>query len=310
VNLLRHGRALLALAFLCSLGCAALPPSGPGRALYVDLRKAVELSEDTGGWVIDRIEIESQAGPALRSVCRVDPIERARLESWLDARIAREGGSAKEIYQRHGGDLDAAADALSYERVRALLRYAERHAAEDCPFYLHPESDFGGIEGDADRFVLWLESLGGGAVVIERGKAALGGGGGGRVLGAWGFGSRLTLAVGGELAGNGSFVDTKTGGRTIETTFTAAVPVVLRVSDFARVYDFEFAPIVRIATPGDELPPGLRVATAIGLTASRGSAFMPYLLLWFAYELHPAHGADPMDHSIRVGTRVGVDLDP
>jgi hypothetical protein len=274
------------------------------------LRKAVELSEDTGGWVVDRIEIESQAGPALRSVCRVDPVVRAQLESWLDGRIALEGGSAKELYQRNGGDLDAAEDALSYERVRALLRYAERHAAEDCPFYIEPEPDFSGIEGDADRFVLWLESVGGGAVVFEGGKVALGGGGGGRVFGVWGFGSRLALGIGGEVSGNGAFVESKTGGRTIETTFTAATPIVLRISDFARVLDFEVAPVVRVATPAGELPPGVRVATSLGLTGSRGTAFMPYVLLWIGYEVHPAHGKDPMDQSVRVGTRVGVDLDP
>lgn len=301
---------LSVLASLACLGCAALPPAGPQRALYVDLRKAVDLSEDTGGWVIDRVEIESQAGPALRSVCRVDPVERARLERWLDGQLALGGGSAQALYERSGGDLDAAMDALTYERVRSLLRYGERHAEEDCPFYLHPEPDFAGVEGDADRFVLWLESVGGGAIVLEGGKVALGGGGGGRVFAAHGIGATLTLAIGGELSGNGAFVENSAGARTIETTFTAAVPVVLRVSDIARVYDFELAPVVRLATADDELPPGLRATAGIGLTGSRGAMFMPYVLLWLGYEIHPARGSDPIDHTVHVGTRVGVDLDP
>lgn len=312
----RAGRARLVATgcgvLLASLfaGCSALPPPGPRRALYVDLRKAVELSEDTGGWVADRVELESQASPALRSLCRVEPVERARLSRWLDGQLALEGGSARELYERSGGDLDAAEDALSYERVRALLRYAERHAEEDCPFYLHPEPDFEGVEGDADRFVLWLESVGGGAVVLEDGEAAVGGGGGGRVLVAHGIGSRLTLAVGGELSGNGAFVENNNGARTIETTFMAAAPIILRVTDIARVYDFELSPVMRLATDQDELPPGVRVASGLGLVGSRGSTFMPYVLLWIGYELHPAHGSDPVDHSFHVGTRVGVDLDP
>ncbi|HEX2677254.1 MAG TPA: hypothetical protein VHM19_11455, partial [Polyangiales bacterium] len=231
-------RLHVACALLVLLSaCATLPPSGPERGLYVDLKKAVELSEDTGGWVVDRIEIESQAEPAMRSVCRVDPVARARLESWLDGQIALGGGSARELYDKSGGDYDAASRALGFERVRALLRYADRRSAEECPFWLHYEPDFAGFEGDADRFTLWLESIGGGAAVIEGGKVAIGGGGGGRVLAAWGFGQRLTLALGGELGGSGAFVENKSGARTIDTTFIAATPLILRINDFARVYD-------------------------------------------------------------------------
>ncbi len=303
--------SLVPLVSLVAAGCATLPPPGPARGLYVDLRKSVELSEDTGGWVVDRVEIESQAGTALRSLCRVDPVERQKLASWLDGELALEGGAtAREIYDKHGGDFGAAKEAIHLERVRSLLRYAERHAEEDCPFWLHIEPEFNGIEGDSHRFVLWLESVGGGALVFERGKVALGGGGGGRVFAAYGIGPRATLALGGELSGNGAFVENKTGGRTIETTFTAATPVILRISDLARVYDFEVAPVARVATHESWFPPGMRVATSVGFSASRGSAFMPYVLLWLGYEVHAAHGRNPADHSIRIGTRVGVDLDP
>lgn len=299
----------LALALLLLSACTTLPSQGPARGLYVDLRKAVDLSANTGGWVVDRVEIESQAGQALRSVCRVNAVERARLRAWLNAQIMLAGGSARATYERTG-DLSDASEALTLERVRALLDYSELHADEDCPFWLAPEADFPGVEGDADRLVLWLESMGGGSVVLERSKAAIGGGGGGRILGGYGIGSRLTLAVGTEVGGHGSFVDNGDGARTIETTFTAALPVVLRITDIARIYDFEVAPVMRLDTNTGEFPPGVRVQTSLGFTTARGSVFMPYVALYVGYEVHPAHGADPMDHAFHLGTRVGVDADP
>jgi hypothetical protein len=42
----------------------------------------------------------------------------------------------------------------------------------------------------------------------------------------------------------------------------------------------------------------------------RSSAFMPYLVLWLGYEVHPARSGRPPTHSARIGTRVGVDWDP
>ena len=299
----------LAMAVLLLPACTTLPAQGPARGLYVDLRKSVDLSANTGGWVVDRVEIESQAGEALRSVCRVQAVERERLRTWLNGQLLLEGGSARAIYERTH-DLSDASDALTLERVRALLDYAELHSEEDCPFWLAPEADFPGVEGDAERLVFWLESMGGGSVVLERSKAAIGGGGGGRVLGGYGIGSRLTLAIGAEVGGHGSFVDNGSGARTIETTFTAALPVVLRITDIARIYDFEVAPVMRLDTNTSELPPGVRVQTSLGFTTARGSVFMPYVALYVGYEVHPAHGADPMDHSFHLGTRVGVDADP
>jgi hypothetical protein len=305
---LKH--ACLSALALCALGCTTLPSGGPARALYVDLRKAVDLSEGTGGWVVDRVEIEARAGSALRSVCRVDPVERARLRAWINAQIMLAGGPAREVYERNDDDLSEAQDALTLERVRALLDYAELRASEDCPFWLKPEADFAGVEGDEARFVVWLESIGGGSVVLEDGEVALGGGGGGRLLAGYGLAPRLTLALGGEIGGHGAFVENSSGARTIETTFTAAMPLVLRVSDVVRIYDFEVAPVARLTGTRIESPPGVRTLAGVGFTSSRGSTFMPYLVVYVGYEVHPKDGTNLADHSFHIGTRVGVDADP
>jgi hypothetical protein len=125
-----------------------------------------------------------------------------------------------------------------------------------------------------------------------------------------GIGPQLTLAFGAEVGGSGAFVANDRGSRNIETTFGAAVPVLLRISRLSRVYDFEVAPTVRFDPGVKVLPPGVRGAFALGFSTMRSSAFMPYALLWVAYEYHPSDSKGPADHSIHAGTRVGVDWDP
>jgi hypothetical protein len=298
-----------ALTAALASACATLPDPPVQRALYVDLRKAVELSDDTG-WVVDRVQLEANAEDAMRSACQVAASERDDLDAWISGQLALGGGSAAELYRKHDRDLGAAADALALERTRALLRYAQAHAAEDCPFWLEPDEEFRGVQTDDGRFVLLAETQGFGAVIVESGEAGLGGGGGGRLLLARGFGPRLTLGVGGEVGGTGAFVEDEEGKRGIETTFTAGVPLLLRVSSFARIFDFEAAARFRV-DPGDALPPpGVRVSFGVGISTMRSSAFMPYGLLWLGYEHHPAFRDDPADHSVLVGTRVGVDWGP
>lgn len=315
MKVLRWGRAptrhrlLGALILAGASACATWPADRTERALYVDLAKAVELSNDTG-WVVDRVQLENNAEDALLSVCQVAPDKRARLAAWVDAELARAGGSAERIYRERGRDRAAASDALQLERVRALLRYADEHAATDCPFWLEPEPDFLGVQGDEGRLVVWAETVGYGSLVFERDDAAIGGGGGGRVLFGYGLGPQLTLALGGEIGGAGAFIENERNTRTIETTFSAAVPVVLRMSKLSRVLDLELGPIVRINPDRDLMPPGFRGALALGFTTMRSSSFMPYALLWLGYEYHPPLPGDPEDHSLHIGTRVGVDWDP
>jgi hypothetical protein len=300
-----HGFAAVAFA-----GCATLPADPVEAALYSDLRKGADLAEDSG-WTVDRVEMEAQAEDALHSLCQVEPATRASLDSWLTGQIAFAGGPAEQQFRDNGGDLDAAEDALEHERVRAVLRYAEAHAADDCPFWLGPDPAFRGVQGDADRLVLLGESGAFGSVVFEGSEVALGGGGSGRLLLGHGLGPQLTLAFGGEVGGTGAFVDDSDGdGRSLVTTFMAATPVLLRITRFSRVFDFEAAPVVRVASGQDLLPPGFATSVGVGFATMRSSSWMPYVVFFAGYGYDPPRDGAGASHSARFGTRVGIDLDP
>lgn len=304
----RLQRACLAGLAALLAGCASLPEHPAQRGLYVDLRKAVELSEDTG-WFVDRVQLRANAEAALRSACQVEPAMRDDLEAWLGGQIALAGGPAERLYREHGGDLDAADDALTLERTRALLRYASAHAAEDCPFWLTADPEFEGVQGDAGRFVVLAETLGYGSLVLEDGEAALAGGGGGRLLFGHGLGERFTLALGLEVGGVGTF-QSEDGGSSIEPAFGAGVPVLLRWTQFSRIVDLELAPVARLESVGDLLTPGLRVLVGGGFSTMRASAFMPYGVLSLGYQYHPPDSVGPAEHSVLIATRVGIDWDP
>jgi hypothetical protein len=302
----RVGLLGVVCAWLATTGCATLPSDPVERALYNDLRKAVELSEDSG-WVADRAQIQVNAEATMRSVCQVEPALRDDLEAWLNGQIALAGGPAERIYRESGGDLGAASAALTLEHTRTLLRYGRAHAAEDCPFWLKPSPRFKGIQGDAGRVVLLAETHGFGSYVVNSHVPAFGGGG--RLLVGRGLGQRLTLAVGGEVAGSGAFVSSA-GKGSLDTTLTVAAPLLLRITRFSRIVDVELAPVARFNPGQDSLPPGGRVALGVGLTTMRGTAFMPYGMLYVGYEYHPTTHTSPADHTLQVGTRLSVDWAP
>jgi hypothetical protein len=166
------------------------------------------------------------------------------------------------------------------------------------------------VQSDAERVVVLADTLGYGSLVLESKNSALGGGGGGRLLVGYGFGPEWMLAIGGEVGGSGNFVRNEMGSRSIETTFSAAIPVLLRYARYSRLIDFEVAPAVRFDPDTDILPPGVRTSVAVGFSTMRAATFMPYALLWVAYEYHPADNRSPEDHGFHIGTRVGVDWDP
>lgn len=288
-------------------GCASLPSDPVERALYTDLRKSVELSEDSG-WVVDSAQIRNSAEFVMRSVCQVDPALRDDLEAWLNGQIALAGGPAERIYRATGGNLSAASRSLSLERTRALLRYGRARAADDCPFWLKPDPRFRGTQGDNDRFVVLAETHGFASYLINGHIPALGGGG--RLFLGHGIGSQVTLALGGELGGSGAFVPTSGKSSGLDTTLTVAVPVLARFTHLSRIFDIELAPVARFGGNQNAFPPGGRVELGAGIAGMRGSLFMPYAMLYLGYEYHPpAHGASA-DHTLHVGTRLAVDFAP
>lgn len=292
---------------LAASACAHMPPDGPERALYYDLRKAVELRETAESWFVDRIAVDELAGHAMRSGCRTPEPARDQLRRWLHWRIQEEGGSARSIYERTG-DLGDAQESLSLERVEMLLAHADAHI-DDCPFWIDASEDFSGIQATSDRVPLILESMGGGGVFIRGDTADLGGFGGGRALGGWGFSQRFTLATGLEIGGTGELEQQADGGRSLDAAFTAAVPLLFRFRDFGRYYDIELAATTRFFSARDTLPPGGRISFGLGLSTMRSDLYMPHGLLWVGYEIQPAYNGDLPQHIIMIGTRVGVSVD-
>lgn len=296
-----------------ALGCAHLPDRTPERALYVDVRKAVALRESSE-WVVDRLEIEALAPSVMRSACQVSAGDRERLLRWVDGEIERAGGRAEAQHRaaRARGERPGAgyAEALHLGRVRAVLSYADAHA-DECPFWLEADANFAGVQGDAHRFVILAESAGAGGIIVSGRDVALAGGGRGRLLAGFGVSPRLTLAIGAELGGIGTFRrDPASGDRVIAGVFTAAVPVMLRFFEFSRIVDLELAATARWSTDALRLPPGVRGMVAYGFSTMRVGAFMPTAVLYVSYEYLPPATREAAEHVIQLGTKVGLDWDP
>lgn len=294
----------------CALpfACAALPEARPERGLYVDLRKAVELRENDD-WVVDRLEIEAAAPSVVRGVCQVSPDARERLLLWLDERIAAEGGPSEAAFAREGS-LRAIRELLRLERVRALLVHTDDIARTECPFWLEVDPSFAGVQHDEGRFVVLAESMGGARAVISGGDAELGGGGHGRILPAYGFGPRVTLGVGLEMGAVGVLPEVDGGGRSFAGVFSLGVPAIVRFHRGARVVDLVASVTTRVFDGELLTPPGARFELGYGITTLRVGRVMPYALVWIGYEHQPSHDRLATEHSIWLGTRVGLDWDP
>jgi hypothetical protein len=287
--------------------CATLPDAAVPRALYRDLRTVVDANED-GSWIVDRLRLPAIAEPALRSVCQVEPAARAALKDWLDDQIARAGGSAQRAYAANGRKLSAVSNVLSLERTRALLQYAEASAAQDCPFWLTPDPEFIGHQGDAQRWVVLGETQAFATLTIPTNVPALGGGG--RLFVGHGIGSQWTLALGGDVAASGTLVSGSGMSQGIDATVSLATPVLLRLAKFSSIVDVELAPVVRLDHGRTAFPPGARIELGGGFTTVRDSAFVSYFMLYVGYEFHPHTSTALADHTLQLGTRLALDWAP
>jgi hypothetical protein len=292
---------------IAAAGCGAMPPTPAARSLYVDAEKVVGTGEQLG-WVIDQHEVDEALPEVLPSVCQVPEEDRLSLIRWLEARIEAEGGSAEAVYRANGGDLGEVEDLLELERIHMVLMAAERAAGEHCPFWLETDEDFEGIHGTRG-FTVIAETNGGGGLILRDGQIALGGGGGGRVLPSIGFSETVALGIGVELGGAAAFEETASGSVSVAVQFMGAIPLLLRIRDGLGVIDLEAAPVFRYVDDAVRTP-GFRVAIGYGLSTLRGGGFMPHAILWLGYEFQPPRLDFGAEHSIRLGTRVGIDWNP
>lgn len=305
-----YGLVLGLLSLLLLNGCATppLPDTSPQRALYADLRQVVETRQRTS-WFLDEEQVTAAAPTAMRSTCVLTPEEIAGLDRWLDERIELDGGPARTAFLEGGKSLDELDEVMVVERVQLLLRHAEGRRQE-CPFWLERDEDFKGIHSDEDRFVIWLQSNGGGSLILSEGKLGFGGEGGGQLILAGGFTENFALGFGGELGGRGAVESGSSSGESLSANVTVAAPLVFRFSWLTRVLDVEVA--MTAVSPLDQWQPrpGVRFLVAGGLRASRLGLFMPVVMGMVNYELQPAFGGLPTTHIFRLGTRVGIDYDP
>jgi hypothetical protein len=290
--------------------CATATPVDPlERALYFDVLTLVR-SKARDAWTIDRIAQDEISAGVMESACQVPEASRKGLLAWLEARKSSLetslGGDARAVWLREGRDVDAISDLLELSRVQTAIANADQRAAEDCPFWLDANGEFIGLQGDADRFVIFLESRGQLGLTFRDDAVRLAGGGAGRLLLGGGIGERTTLVAGLELGGGGRFAE---DGR-IQGVLSGALPILLRFGDAGSAFDLEAAAVTYLQG-GEGWPPGFRTAIAYGFITPRiGGAFAPHAMFWLGYEYHPARGRDEPFHIIGVGTRIGVSIDP
>ncbi len=300
----------VALCAAVAAACGTVQPADQQQAaLYDDSRRIVQ-AEDTTQWIVDRIHIESLAPAVMQSSCQVGEQTRQGLIEWLDARVVALGGPAEKAWRERGRDKGEIADLLELERVRGLVAYAHQQAKTDCPFWLEQDPSFGGLQGNAARLTLLLESRGQGNIAISDGDVGLGGGGGGRLLFGYGAELDLTIFSGIELGAAASFAENDAGKRELTASFAGAVPVVARFHDGASIFDIEVALAGRYNDPKDALDLGVRFALAYGLGTPRYGAFKPVGVLWIGYDYFPAQNGLEATHIIGLGTRVGINIDP
>jgi hypothetical protein len=238
----------------------------------------------------------------------VSAADRAAVRAWVDARLAASGGSAADQF-RAGKKLRALSEVIELERTRSLLADVEQHLADDCPFWLTPHADFRGLHSWANRFVVLAESMGGGSISLSDGKARAGAGGAARLFAAQGMSTHLQLALGVEVGGDAVLQKGDNGALEPKGAFRFAVPLLVRWTEIDRVYDVELATVTAL-TDGAFEPWGGRIALAGGVAGLRRLGFMPALQIYAGYELYPEQRDLPLQHVLRLGTRVGIDWDP
>lgn len=312
-------RVALLISFFFAIGCGgALPNTGrpntpSAAALYGDLRKSVAVEERLG-WLLDKHELEQALPQVIVSVCTAPPQARVELETWLASTLERAGGSARNVYEREGRDLDAVEELLRIERTQALLALATSRM-DECPFWLSPRTSFLAQHSTDGRLSLTAESGGGGAIRLQRSASAdsnafglsLEGGGGGRLLLSLGLSDGWLVSTGIELGGRADLLGRDVAG--VRAAVAGGIPLLVRRYVDTSVWDIEVAAIAPEIDSFDALthtPPGVRVSVGYGLSALRSVGLMPHAVLWLGYEWLPAHESRHTSHAIFIGTRAGV----
>jgi len=300
---------LLAALVIVAAGCArTVPPDRSGAALYRDLEREVTVAAATG-WSIDRLEVEEILPDALDSVCRVEPLARQLLHTWLDQQIVDGGGPIEAAWRARGRSLGKVGDLLILHRVRMVLAEADRVAAADCPFWLEVEEPFRGRQISDGRWQLTASGGGKGILIHQGDRWDVSGGGAGRLLLGRNFGARSGLYAGVELGATASFPKDDQGNRgELVIGVDVVAPVVYRHT-LTNVYlEGELGWLGKTREGElDRLDQGLHVGASIGGRGLRTRFFFPGAALGLSWERAFVDGADLT--TVKIGARVGFDID-
>jgi hypothetical protein len=292
------------------VGCSRLPaPRDPGtRPLFRDLERQVTIA-GAAGWGADRLEVEGMLDTALQSACRVDPLARRSLITWVDDRIAATGGPVEAAWRARGKRLGKVEDLLLLTRIRMLLVRADAIAPTDCPFWLEPQHPFRGRQISDGRWELSFSGGGKGIVTRQGGVNDLRFGGAGRLL----FGRVLAggdaIYAGVEVGANAGFPRDDTGERSkLVVGADVVTPVVYRRMGTNAYLELE-AGWLGHANERDwgDLDHGFHVGFAIGARALRTRFVFPGAAIGVSYERLLLAGDDL--RTIKLGARFVLDLD-
>jgi hypothetical protein len=275
-------------------------------ALLFDLQRIVSAVSD-GSWLIDELEQTAIRADVMESVCRAPESVRNQALARLEQEQAR-AGNARQLYERAGRQLTSEVEAaLALGRQLDALRRGVA-AAGTCPFWVHPEPAFRGLQSTRDRWIINFDT--GGTAQLRRTQRqwAIGAGGFGRFLGGYTF-TRVSLLAGVEFGG-GALVEPNEQPTSLVVNYIPALPVIVRLHRDSWNVDFEAASVALFQASNTSLSHGVRGGVSVGVSALRLRGVLPWVGLAVASEYHFANSARPEAWYLRGGLRVGGVWDP
>lgn len=300
-----------AIALFVVAACArTLPPDASTAALYRDLERQVTVA-GAAGWSIDRLELEGLLSDALGSVCRVDPLARRSLATWLDEQIAANGGPLERAYRERGKRMSRVKLLVKLHRVRMLLEEADRSAAHDCPFWVEIQEPFRGRQISDGRWQLTLGGGGKGMLVHGDDRTDFWAGGAGRLLVGKVFDARSALYAGLELGATAAFPKDELGNRgNLVLGLDLVAPLVYRHTLTNAYWELEAGWLGRTNEEDlERIDHGAHVGVSIGGRALRTRFFFPGAALGISWErTFTAPDGDDVT-TLKIGARVAFDVD-
>jgi hypothetical protein len=301
-------RCLLLLGLFAACGQRRAPVQPTERVLFRDLERQVTVAA-AKGWGIDRIEIEEMLETTLDSTCRVDPLVRRALATWIDDQIAQRGGPVEEAWRERGKDLKKVDDLLVLTRVKALLARAEE-VAHECPFWVEPSDDYRGRQISERRFQISFGGGGKGILISQNNGEDVdaSAGGAGRLLLGRMFAGGHGLYAGLEIGGSAAFPKDDLGMRTaLQLAADVVAPIVYRRTFTNSFLELEGGWIGRTTERDwERYDHGFHVGVAFGARALRTRFLFPGAALGVSYER--VWGDEDLT-MIKIGARVSLDLD-